>query len=155
MTSNERITQSQMVSNQDFNIVQATATYENLQKCTIIGTHFINDTGSLTFKDLQSCTINLYEATFREGSIIISNCNDCSIYIHTGRETQLRLHDLKGCKLMIRPSQAPQRIVMERCRECVFHEVCEPWITIQEFDNLALTQEEQRNYTFVSLEDWW
>lgn len=148
-------TQSQMVSDQDFNVEQATTTYENLQRCSIIGTRPIKDSGSLTFKDLESCTINLYEPIFREGSIVVSNCSDCSIYIHTGRETQLRLHDLKGCKLMIRPSQAPQRIVMERCRECIFHEVCEPWITIQEFDNLALTQEGPRNYAFKPLEDWW
>lgn len=153
---NDRNTsQSQMVSDQDFNVVQATTTYENLQRCSIIGTHLIDDTGSLSFKGLKLCTINLYEPIFRQGSITLVNCYDCSIYIHTGKETQLRLHDLKGCKLMIRPSQAPQRIVMERCRECTFHEVCKPWITIQEFDNLALTQEKPRNYAFKPLEDWW
>lgn len=152
--TDKTVTQSEMVSEQDFNIVQANAVYENLQSCKIIGTHTINDTGSLTFKDLESCVIIIYEPTFREGSIVISNCNDCSIYIHTGKEAQLRLHDLKDCKLMIRPSQAPQRIVMERCSECTFDEVCKTWVSIQEFDNLGLTQGPP-SYTFKTLEDWW
>lgn len=151
-TSNE----SKMVSSdQDFNVVEATTTYENLLRCTVTGTHTIEETGNLTFQNLESCTINIYEPVFHAGSIHLLNCNDCSIYLHTGKEAQVRLHALKNCKLMIRPSHAPQRIVMERCQDCVFHEVCEPWVTIQEFDNLGMLQEQPLSYTFKKTPDWW
>ncbi|AQZ09426.1 CIN2 (YPL241C) [Zygosaccharomyces parabailii] len=132
------------------------AVYENLQGCVLENDYSIGLTGSLTLKTLVSCTINLREIPFDEGSIMMVDCSACSILLHAGMNTQIRLHNLQNCKILIRPVKGLRQIVvMENCHNTIFHESCRPSITVQEFDNLALTKEKnaKKNYQFQAF-DW-
>lgn len=134
------------------------AVYENLQGCVLENDHSIALTGSLTLKKLVSCTINLREIPFDEGSIMMVDCNACSIFLHAGKNTQIRLHNLQNCKILIRPVKGLRQIVvMENCQNTVFHESCRSSITVQEFDNLALTKEKDatNNYQFQAFDFPW
>lgn len=134
---------------------ERSAVYENLQGCVLENDHSIALTGSLTLKKLVSCTINLREIPFDEGSIMMVDCNACSIFLNAGRNTQIRLHNLQDCKLLIRPVKGfRQIVVMENCHNTILHESCRSSITVQEFDNLALTKEDAtKNYQFQAF-DW-
>lgn len=144
------------VVEQDIILKQPTASYENLHRCFIANYRFMAQTGSLALRRLFFCTVTLNESPFDEGSILMTDCRACSIQLHTGRRIQIRLHNLQDCKLLIKtPEGLKQTIVMENCQNTIFHKSCEAWITVQEFDNLQLTEEKSTKYKFEAFDKSW
>ncbi|QLL31022.1 hypothetical protein HG536_0A08370 [Torulaspora globosa] len=125
-------------------IKSSTASYENLNKCTLISEVDAagHQSGSLILRNINNSTVKLEPAPFSSGSILITDCENLLITCSTPPKNaiQMRLHNLSNCKLLIRPldSATKQVIVLENCFDCIFHKTTEHLLNLQNFSALAL-----------------
>lgn len=142
------------------NLSESTAFYENLDCCTLNSTiqTAVHETGSLTLQHINKTIVNLAAIPFVNGSIFITDCSDSIIICKTPPHStvQIRLHNLLNCRLLIRPTDelSSQTVILENCSKCIFHETCEPYVTIQDFSNLSLANTDLRCTGGYSFEDF-
>lgn len=111
--------------------------------------------GSLTFHRIADTVINLQELPFQTGSIFISECQDSVVVFNvpTDGHLQVRLHNLRNCKLLI-SSQHPQTVIMEGCEKCCFHSSTQPNIVIRDFSNINLENDNTSTATSCQFLDF-
>lgn len=127
--------------NQDLVLLDPTKVFKGLQNCTISSSDY-NDppkSGSLTVQFIKDSVITLRGLPFKNGSVFISDASNCVIILHlpASDKVQVRLHNLYNCKLSVFCEDcllAKQTVVIENCKDCVFHQTCESHLIIQNFD---------------------
>ena len=140
-------------------ITSPTASYENLNKCTLMteADATRHKSGSLILRNINNGTVKLEPAPFSAGSILITDCENLFITCSTPLKNaiQVRLHNLSNCKILIRPlgSTTKQIVVLENCFDCIFHKDTEDLLDLQNFSAIAMrgnndTVEETDAYRF-------
>lgn len=121
--------------------------FKNLYKCILESKQKPYEmpyaSGSLSMENIQESTIELPHMPFLNGSIFMTDISNTLIRILLPQNSsiQIRLHNIKDCKLYIMKmpkSVDKQTIVIENCKGCIFHADTEAAINIQNFCNLQL-----------------
>ncbi|CCH62102.1 hypothetical protein TBLA_0G01580 [Henningerozyma blattae CBS 6284] len=137
------------------------ATVSNLEYCTIMvdSNYSKKPTGSITFSNIKKSIIYSRDILFESGSIFFNDCKECIILLELSSKnrTQLRLHNLIGCKIYFK-SNDKQTIIIEDCKNCVFHNDTEGHLDVKDFNNLGLSIDDLafKNYDFeeFEIENW-
>lgn len=126
----------------DLVLLDSNKVFKSLGRCTLSSTDY-NDkpkTGSLTIQYVENSVVSLQSLPFKNGSLFVSDASNCVFIFHMPRDdkVQVRLHNLYKCKILILSDDylsSKQTVVIENCKECIFHETCQPHVTIENFNS--------------------
>ncbi|CAB4255379.1 similar to Saccharomyces cerevisiae YPL241C CIN2 GTPase-activating protein (GAP) for Cin4p [Maudiozyma barnettii] len=145
----------------DFVLLDSNKVYKSLERCTLSSTDY-NDkpkAGSLTIQYIENSVISLQSLPFKNGSIFISDASNCVLVLHMPKDdkVQLRLHNLYKCKMLILCDDylsSKQTVVIENCKECIFHQSSETHLTIENFNNVTKSKQVGNNEQSESTNDY-
>lgn len=126
----------------DLVLLDSNRVFKSLERCTLSSTDY-NDkpkTGSLTIQYIENSVISLQALPFKNGSLFVSDASNCVFIFHMPKDdkVQVRLHNLYKCKILVMSDDylsSKQTVVIENCKECIFHETCQPHVTIENFNS--------------------
>lgn len=116
--------------------------FVDLSLCTVTSpssSASISKNGSLSLHRISETVINLQKFPFLDGSVFVSECQDSVIIfkLPVDGHLQIRLHNLKNCRLLFE-SQQKQNVILESCKNCIFHSATQTHTVIQDFSDLNL-----------------
>lgn len=148
----------QSIVDQELILDHHTLTYGHLKNCTLSSPPVLDNispTGSLTLEDIKESVINITQLPYQTGSLFINDCINSVVIIRVpiDNHVQLRIHSLINCKIYIQSSTllkctSKQNVVIEKCRDCVFHTESKGYIIIQNFSNLGFNSNKTESYSF-------
>ncbi|AEY97535.1 FAFL149Cp [Eremothecium gossypii FDAG1] len=110
-------------------------------------------TSALHLQRIVASSVKLRPIPFEHGSLYIEDCEDVTFMLECPPESdiQIRLRCLRNCKLCItRPDAVAQKVVLERCTDCIFEKSSQEKVLIQDFGNLGFLDSQPTNYSFAS-----
>lgn len=143
-------------TNEQIVVTEPTAVYEDLDHCQVTTKreHTIKNAGSFILRKVNNTLIRCQPLVFETGSLFITDCESSSIVcdLPPHNAVQVRLHNLKNCKLFLLPTDntSKQVVILENCTNCIFHEDTKGRLEIKNFTSLNLTEDSPLDYKYES-----
>lgn len=143
-------------TNEQIVVTEPSAVYEDLNHCQVTTKkeHTIEKAGSFILRKVNNTLVRCQPLAFETGSLFITDCERSSIVcdLPPHNAVQVRLHNLKNCKLFLLPTDttSKQVVILENCTNCIFHEDTKGRLEIKNFTSLNLTDDSPLDYKYES-----